>query len=499
MNVEHLVGGRGDDEVDFSALEVANIFDGDSEALPHAFSLNQGEEFGLVFSDDNQGAGDEQIIGSKFKDYVDARHGDDVIYGGGGDDTLRVATGNNQVYGGEGKDTISGGNHEDILKGGSGDDTITGGNYYAVYDDDLSDVHDRLWGEDGNDTLRGSGGKDRLDGGNDNDKLYGNGGDDELIGGYGSDMLNGGDGFDRASYVNSQSRLIIEANANGSVDVTEFRNGETDNDSLYNVEHIIGGRGDDRVDFSALDKAHIFDGLQSSNPHALNLTTGDEFGLIYSDDNQGAGKENIVGSRFDDYVDTRWGDDFIYGGEGNDVLRSSGGSNFIYGEGGDDTINGGNHKDVLSGGHGDDYIVAGNYYAQHDTNADDIHDSLYGDAGQDTLKGSGSNDLLEGGMDNDIIYGYEGDDLIFAGAKSSVYDTNSRQGDIIDGGSGNDMVKVIGNVEDVGIAESATMSGYYELSYTIGEHEYTDLLKDVEKVEIDGNSYVFGVDGYGLV
>src|SRR5205085_8585898 len=67
--------------------------------------------------------------------------------------------------------------------------------------------------------------------------LTGNAGANLLQGGAGDDTLDGGDGQDTAAFSGNAASYRIEQNANGSVTVTDLRNGSPDGtDTLANVE-----------------------------------------------------------------------------------------------------------------------------------------------------------------------------------------------------------------------------------------------------------------------
>lgn len=88
----------------------------------------------------------------------------------------------------------------------------------------------------------------------------------------------------------------------------------------------------------------------------------------------------------------------------------------LFGGEGAETLHGGEGDDILSGGQGDDI--------------------LYGGAGSDYLYGGAGNDFLDGGDDAavDHLYGGDGNDIM-------MYHPN----DVIDGGSGMDVLLVAGN------------------------------------------------------
>ena len=76
--------------------------------------------------------GDDHLIGTSGRDYIDGRDGDDTIIGGPGDDTIDGCSGN------------------DYIKAGSGDDTVTD-DRLDVFEFGFTDLADLLGAaDDGN-------------------------------------------------------------------------------------------------------------------------------------------------------------------------------------------------------------------------------------------------------------------------------------------------------------------------------------------------------------
>lgn len=92
--------------------------------------------------------------------------------------------------------------------------------------------------------------------------------------------------------------------------------------------------------------------------------------------------------------------------------------NLLSGLGGDDSLRGGNGADTLLGGEGRDRLRAGAG-----------NDSVDGGSGNDTLQGEAGNDSLLGGDGSDRLLGQAGDDTLVAGATGA---------DTLTGGAGND-------------------------------------------------------------
>ena len=118
-------------------------------------------------------AGNDELWGSDFADYLHGGPDDDVMHGFGGEDTLDGSSGNDIMFGGDQDDTMDGGSGDDTMLGQRGNDTMFGGI--------------------GNDKMDGGRGSDTMDGGDNNDQLFGRTGQDIIDGGAGNDLLDGGD------------------------------------------------------------------------------------------------------------------------------------------------------------------------------------------------------------------------------------------------------------------------------------------------------------------
>lgn len=373
--------------------------------------------------------------------------GNDTLYGGGGNDYLRGEGGNDSLYGGTEHDLlfgdatdIDGADHgDDILDGGDGNDLLIGGGK-----DDI------LVGGDGNDELIGDDnvtnldvsfhGKDSLDGGLGNDTLFGGGKDDQLIGGAGDDILHGDDtelaGIDHGD---------------------DILDGGDDNDTLF-------GQGGDDILFG------------------------------------GNGMDQLFGDATTSELDVSFhGDDFIDGGEGDDIIVGSGGIDTLFGGKGNDQLdgdsadlNGADHKDdFLDGGEGDDTLIGnggadtlyggtGNDILTGDASglANQFHgdDVLFGEDGNDQLFGLGGNDTLNGGAGADFLSGGLGNDTITVG-----------EGDIADGGAGDDVYNILADAQSVNIIDSA---GNDTLNFG-GNVDFSDLQFNY----VGGNAIITTPDG----
>jgi Ca2+-binding RTX toxin-like protein len=126
--------------------------------------------------------------------------------------------------------------------------------------------------------------------------------------------------------------------------------------------------------------------------------------------------------------------DVIYGSDEPDTINGKGGNDIICGYGENDTIRGGTGHDFIEGGLGDD--------------------ALYGDSGHDELIDRDGANTADGGSGNDVIQvigpslkGGTGDDVIIAAPVRRAVEVGvAETGSTIEGGSGSD--ELIGSFFD---------------------------------------------------
>ena len=288
----------------------------------------------------------ENIIGSSFNDNIAGDAGANVLSGGAGDDMLRGGAGADTLDGGAGMDTAdysdSLGSVVTILNGSLTTKVMVGG----VVEDTLVNI-ENLVGSSYNDTLTGDAGANMF---------YGNAGNDTLKGGGGADYLDGGAGVDTADY--SDKTTSVETILNGSL-TTKVMVGGLVEDTIVNIENLIGGSGNDRL-------------------------TGDA------------------------------GANMLSGNAGNDILRGGAGADYLDGGAGVDTadysdktaaiqvkLNGAIAATMTVGGIVEDTIVN--------------IENVIGGSGNDVLAGDANANVLNGGLGNDTLTGGAGaDTFVFA-------------------------------------------------------------------------------------
>ena len=374
-----LYGTAGSDLVfPYTGLDVINGLDG-NDTLSYATShIGMSVSFLNGLAGEGRGesgefilhSGFENIIGSRFNDFLDGGEEANVLVGGPGHDQLQGFGGDDALYGGSGPDQLIGGAGADNIHGGPDsdpDDTyeIYGvrfphgdGAYYLRSDAgvnvNLSDGT-ASGGHAEGDTLINI---QSLYGSAHADTLTGNDRDNVFDGRGGGDTFDGKDGFDTALYGNSLQAITFDL-------ATPANNtGWASGDTFTSIEAFF---------FSALG-------------------------------------DNITGDATDNIFHGWWGNDFIVGGAGDDIIDGHWGIDTIHGQLGNDSIYGGRGNDKLFGNLGDDIMDGGDGADQLKGDAGD--DTLLGGPGDDTLTGGAGDDILEGGAGSDTLWGEGGNDTL---------------------------------------------------------------------------------------
>ena len=139
--------------------------------------------------------GGEHVVigGTEGNDKLYSDKGDDTLWGDGGNDYINGGAGADNVFGGEGDDIIEDPFGDDMLRGGQGNDVITSSRGLdLIFGDQGTDYI--VLGQDGSEVFAGT----------DDDFVLGGTGGDFLLGNEGSDWIEGGAGFDTLAGDNSE-------------------------------------------------------------------------------------------------------------------------------------------------------------------------------------------------------------------------------------------------------------------------------------------------------
>jgi Ca2+-binding RTX toxin-like protein len=255
---------------------------------------------------------------------------------------------------------------------------------------------------------------------------------DKLSGGPGDDLIDGSDvPVDGHALPDSRDQVDYSSAAGpATVDLTTGNATGEGNDTLLNIEDVVGSvhddvilgsdapnelngnagadtidarDGDDELKGSACDDS--MDGGPGTDVLQFNLAPSGvrvdlSAGTSTGQGNDAlAGVENLTGSLFDDVLTGDEGPNIIDGGFGDDVLDGRGGADQLLGDRGDDDVAGGAGGDVLDPGEGDDT-----------SNGGEDSDHLWSSPGADALDGGPGTDLIDFsaepvGVDADLVAG----------------------------------------------------------------------------------------------
>ncbi len=455
VGADVLDGGTGTDTVDFSDMADPVVL-----TLAGA-SFAQASVGGIA---DDMVRNVEAAIGGSGNDMLAGSAAVETLNGGGGNDRLRGGGGNDILEGGTGIDTAD---YTDktlavvaTLNGATAATVSVGG----VAEDTLTNI-EGIAGGSAADTLTGDGLANQLDGQGGNDVLNGAGGDDLLTGGIGNDTLDGGTGTDTASFAEKTASVVVTLN--GATAATATVGGAAE-DTLRNIENIIGGSGNDTLTgdtlanrFSGGAGTDVLDGGAGTDTAEY----GDRTAAVVVTLN---GATNAIVTIGGVAEDTLRNIENIIGGSGNDILTGDSAVNLLSGGLGDDTLSGGGGIDTLDGGAGSDtatfasatspvvLALAGATPAQATVggvanNFVVAIENIIGGTGNDTLTGDAAGNGLTGGAGNDTLAGLAGSDTLDGGTGSdtAVFSEKTLAVSVILNGASLVLVRVGGLAEDM--------------------------------------------------
>ncbi len=394
----------------------------DATNLPSGTVLNfNNVEFAIVIGavQLTGGTGKNFVIGDSASQWIVLGEGDDTLYGGGGNDTIGSHGGNDLLYGDAGDDIVSGGDGNDTLVGGSGNDTLYGGDY---------------------------------------------------IGG----IVDTGNGIDTALYTDAHAGVTVNLLTGTATSSDGGDAAGIGNDTLYDIENIVGG--------------------------------------AYSD--------IIIGSNADNKLEGGAGDDTLTGGKGNDTVDGGTGKDTAvfsgtmadYSISYDAATHNWTIVDTIAGRDGRDTVTNVERFQFADAfqfQGGSGDETMTGGAGIDTVTyltalagitvdlGTGSATSSSGGnsgIGNDTLISIENviggdfaDTIIGSSADNQL--SGGKGNDTLDGGSGTDTAVFSGNYADYTIRYDGTTHAYTIADKT-ADRDGTDTVINTEKFHF--------ADGYGF-
>ncbi len=425
--------------------------------------------------------GDDDLTGTAGVDWIYGGDGNDILRSGGGTNPSVHPSGD-RLAGEAGNDTIYAGADGVTASGGTGNDTFYGGV-----------AGDSFYGDSDQDILYGGAGQDGLDGGDGNDVVVGDAGADILNGGWGDE------GTDTVDYsqetgsgsviVNLQEGAVFGA---GGLVIQGRQAQDTfgDLDTLYNIENVKTGAGNDSVygDFlgNRIDTGAGNDFLRGGG--GADILIGGSGDDVYSAEADG----DIIVENQDEGVDEVRTSSASFSlaafahvekltglGTGGQTLIGNGSSNTITGSSGNDSLDGGGAADILRGGGGNDVYILDDVGDQAvelaGGGSDEVRTTLadtsiqanvekltYVGTGNAVLRGNAASNALQGGAGNDFFHVQHGgdDDVKGGGGNDSIFiGAALTAADLIDGGAGTDTLALQGDYATTPLTFGAGLTG----------------------------------------
>ncbi|MFI0845977.1 Ig-like domain-containing protein [Mesorhizobium sp. IMUNJ 23232] len=361
------------------------------------------------------------------------------------------------------------------------------------------------------------------------DAINGLGGNDLLRGKLGKDAIDGGTGSDTVDYSDKTAAVVLTLN--GSTNATAFVGGVAE-DTVKNVENIIGGSGDDTL--TGDGAANVLKG--GAGKDTLDGGTGLDT-VDYSDKTAAVvltlnGSTNATATVGGVAEDTVRNIENVIGGSADDTLTGDGGANTLSGGNGNDLLTGGAGADALDGGAGSDRVsyqtaaaavIASLTNAAGNTGdaAGDTYtsiESLTGSNFNDTLTGTAATNSIIAGLGDDTVFGLGGNDSLFGQDGNDVLVGGSGV-DALSGGNGSDRASydtataaVVASLTNPGVnagdalgdtynsVESLTGSAFADtLTGNTGTNSIIGGLGNDKVFGLAGNDNLFGQDGNDIL
>ncbi|HIP56316.1 MAG TPA: hypothetical protein EYG97_04755, partial [Arcobacter sp.] len=480
----------------------------------------------------------EHIVGSNSSDTLIGNEKSNAILGNYGLDIISGKDGDDYLDGGGLHDTIAGGKGNDIIKGGEGEDTVSFADsdfeitvklfdkassdlYYpdkdhgyidydgveGITSDDISAMPDGIV-----DNTKKEYDKYGISTGEGTDYIYdvenvlGSDHDDLIAGDAGDNTLDGAGGTNTVSYLDNESNSAVYVSLHDKI-------AENDgNDTLLNIQNVIGSNSDDTIkgdkednvldaqghsvssgsvvegkgdwiDYSYIQNQTIdVNGLKANGVN-VNLTTTNAIVNNLNGDNEVGidtilNFENIKGSSNDDIL---VGDNFnntLDGSGGNDVVdySYSGNQLFVNLTQNDITMNNTVIKSLtsLEDASVDTFVSIENIIGS------ETHDSIYGSSLGNILDGHLGNDFIDGQNGDDTIYGRAGNDHLISGNGNDFIDGGNES----DNTSGSDTIDYSNSLDGVTLtlADSTTSTDNTVGTATATVGNFTDTVKNIEHI-----------------
>lgn len=337
--------------------------------------------------------------------------------------------------------TVNGGSNNDTLTGTSSADTLNG---YGG--------NDSIVGAAGADVASGGAGNDSLYGGTENDTLTGETGSDYLDGGTGADMLLGGQSADTIygggdnDFILGDGQWYSAEASSGIIGATLTVTNNADGPVTLGHWNVLGTWVENTV-------------IQPGQTVTVNTFSGYNFVLRDMD------------GYYLEWIDVNGNTTVSYGGDLADHIYGGDGNDTIISQYGNDTVFGGAGADSVELGYGNDSFGS---FADDESG----NDTIYGGAGNDSIIAGAGNDSVFGGDGNDTLSGHTGNDSLYGGTGDDSFQiTDDHDGDVIDGGTGNDwlLFSTFSTTQGVAVTLTGSGAGSYDFYGSSGAGTFTSV------------------------
>lgn len=251
-----------------------------------------------------------------------------------------------------------------------------------------------------------------------NDELYGSSGNDSLSGSAGSDRIDGGLGIDVLTFqpydgsvrIDLAARTAITSTGRSIVTNIEDIAGSVYGDTLIGDtknNEIQGLAGNDVIDGGGGIDTAVY--REASSAISVDLSRGTVGGGSGLDTLRNI--ENIIGSRFADYIKGNSGNNAVDGGLGNDRFDGSAGFDTVVYSIAPRSVIVNLKAGTAQGGFGTDGLVS--------------IEGVVGSAFDDSIIGSDGFNVLNGGSGNDNLNGWLGSDRLYGGSGRDSFNFNT--------------------------------------------------------------------------
>jgi Ca2+-binding RTX toxin-like protein len=265
------------------------------------------------------------------------------------------------------------------------------------------------------------------------DTFDGGAGNDQIEGGAGADVIAGGDGFDTVTFAHAASRVAAHICGGWA--------GDAAGDSYTSIEQLLGSKFSDYLGGGAgadVLRGGAGDDILNGGAGADLLDGGEGFDFV-SFANSAVGVTASLGGASGDGVGDTWlSIEGVIDSAHADTLTGNGAA-VLQGSGGNDTyyVSGGDQVIEVTGGGTDIVIFTGSYQLNAGAEVEELRLAGASKTKSYSITGSNGSNTLKGSVGKDTLTGLDGKDKLYgASGDDKLYGGNGN--DWLSGSSGKD-------------------------------------------------------------